>query len=49
MKQQITKETEALLRKQRIEILGAFGMKQEKKVPDKTKYTRKAKHPKPVK
>lgn len=49
MKQKITKEVEAQLRKERIAILGAFGNKKQIIVPDKTKYTRKAKHPIPVK
>ena len=34
----------ALLRKERIDLLGAFGNRREQRIPDATKYTRKEKH-----
>ena len=37
-------QIKALLRKERIDLLGGFGNKKEHRFPDATKYTRKEKH-----
>lgn len=37
-------QIKALLRKERIDLLGAFGNRREQRIPDATKYTRKEKH-----
>lgn len=46
MKHKDVKKTQEQLRKDRIAVLGGFGSKTEKVVPDATKYTRKTKHKK---
>lgn len=46
MKHQIVKKDQERMRKERIAVLGGFGSKVEKVVPDATKYTRKTKHKK---
>ena len=43
-KQNDLNKIKALLRKERIDLLGAFGNRREKIIPDVTKYTRKEKH-----
>jgi hypothetical protein len=43
-KQNDLNKIKALLRKERIDLLGAFGNRREQRIPDVTKYTRKEKH-----
>ncbi len=43
-KQNDLNKIKALLRKERIDLLGAFGNRREQRIPDTTKYTRKEKH-----
>ena len=46
MKNKDVKKEQEWMRKERIKVLGGFGSKVEKIVPDATKYTRKTKHKK---
>jgi len=46
MKHKDVKKDQERMRKDRIAVLGGFGSKVEKVIPDVTKYTRKMKHKK---
>lgn len=46
MKHKDVKKDQERMRKERIAVLGGFGSKVEKTIPDATKYTRKTKHKK---
>jgi len=45
-KKKDVKQIKAIMRNERIDILGGFGNKREHRMPDITKYTRKEKHKK---
>ena len=43
-KKKDVKQIKAILRNERIDLLGGFGSRREHRIPDVTKYTRKEKH-----